>query len=96
MDDRTWFVLYHFLDLSFLVFIVGAKRTPFGAFGGKLKDHTATDLAVVASKAALESSKVQPEWVETVVVGNVIQSNKDAAYLGRHTALRCGVPVPGE
>ncbi|OQV19335.1 3-ketoacyl-CoA thiolase, mitochondrial [Hypsibius exemplaris] len=76
------------------VFIVGAKRTPFGAFGGKLKDHTATDLAVVASKAALESAKVQPEWVNSVVVGNVIPSSKDAAYLSRHAALRTGIPVP--
>ena len=28
------------------IFIIGAKRTPFGAFGGKLKTFTATDLAV--------------------------------------------------
>lgn len=30
------------------IFIVGAKRTPFGKFGGKLKNISATDLAVVA------------------------------------------------
>ncbi|XP_055333155.1 3-ketoacyl-CoA thiolase, mitochondrial-like [Paramacrobiotus metropolitanus] len=76
------------------IFIVGAKRTPFGTFGGKLKDHTSTDLAVVAAKSALETAKVQPEWINTVAVGNVIQSSKDAAYVARHTALRCGIPVP--
>lgn len=35
------------------IYIVGAKRTPFGAFGGKLKHLSATDLAVISSKAAL-------------------------------------------
>ena len=38
------------------IFIVGAKRTPFGAFGGKLKAMTGTDLAVHATQAALKSS----------------------------------------
>ena len=36
------------------IYIVGAKRTPFGAFGGKLKHLSATELAVISSKAALE------------------------------------------
>ena len=40
------------------LFIVGAKRTPFGAFGGKLKGLTATDLAVKATAAALSAAKV--------------------------------------
>jgi len=41
------------------IFIVGAKRTPFGAFGGKLKAMTGTDLAVHATQAALKSSGLQ-------------------------------------
>ncbi len=55
------------------IFIVAAKRTPFGTFGGKLKDLTATQLAVSACKAALESSKINPEIVDSVVFGNVNQ-----------------------
>lgn len=43
------------------VFIVAAKRTPFGTFGGKLKTQSATDLAVHSSKAAIASIKVQWE-----------------------------------
>ena len=39
------------------LFIVGAKRTPFGAFGGKLKGLTATDLAVKATAAALSAAR---------------------------------------
>ncbi|XP_077978426.1 3-ketoacyl-CoA thiolase, mitochondrial-like [Glandiceps talaboti] len=74
------------------VFIVAAKRTPFGTFGGKLKDFTSTDLATVAAKAALASGKVDPKIIDSVVFGNVAPSSKDGAYIARHTALRAGVP----
>lgn len=55
------------------MFIVSAKRTPFGAYGGFLKDLTATDLAEVAACSALAAGKVSPEIVDSVVVGNVMQ-----------------------
>lgn len=75
------------------VFIVGAKRTPFGTFGGKLKDISATDLGVIASKAALESANVKPEQVNSVNVGHVIQaSSKEGPYIARHVGLKTGVP----
>ena len=69
------------------IFIVAAKRTPFGSFGGSLKHLTATDLATVATKAALEAGNVDPSVVDSVFVGNVIQSSADAAYLARHVGL---------
>ena len=71
------------------LFIVGAKRTPFGAFGGKLKGLTATDLAVKATAAALSAAKVNPAAVDSVCIGNVQQTSPDAAYLARHVALKC-------
>uniref|UniRef100_A0A673FNL1 3-ketoacyl-CoA thiolase, mitochondrial-like n=1 Tax=Sinocyclocheilus rhinocerous TaxID=307959 RepID=A0A673FNL1_9TELE len=55
------------------VFIVSAKRTPFGTYGGVLKDHSATDLAEHAAKAALVAGNVAPELVNSVIVGNVMQ-----------------------
>lgn len=76
------------------VFIVGAKRTPFGAFGGKLKHITATDLAVLSSKAALASANLSPEKIDETFMGNVIGSSLDYAYLSRHVALKSGVPIP--
>ncbi|XP_030593656.1 3-ketoacyl-CoA thiolase, mitochondrial [Archocentrus centrarchus] len=76
------------------VFIVAAKRTPFGTYGGALKDRTATDLAEHAAKAALAAGGVAPELVNSVIVGNVIQSSPDAPYIARHVGLRCGVPIP--
>uniref|UniRef100_A0AAQ6AAJ2 Acetyl-CoA acyltransferase 2 n=1 Tax=Amphiprion ocellaris TaxID=80972 RepID=A0AAQ6AAJ2_AMPOC len=76
------------------VFVVGAKRTPFGTYGGVLKDHSATDLAEHAAKAALAAGGVAPELVNSVIVGNVMQSSADAPYIARHVSLRCGVPIP--
>ncbi|XP_049756147.1 3-ketoacyl-CoA thiolase, mitochondrial [Elephas maximus indicus] len=73
------------------VFIVAAKRTPFGAYGGLLKDFTATDLSEFAAKAALSAGNVSPETVDSVIVGNVLQSSSDASYLARHVGLRVGV-----
>lgn len=58
------------------MFIVAAKRTPFGAYGGLLKDFTATDLAESAARAALSAGKVSPETIDSVVVGNVIQVSR--------------------
>ncbi|XP_023063340.1 3-ketoacyl-CoA thiolase, mitochondrial [Piliocolobus tephrosceles] len=74
------------------VFVVAAKRTPFGAYGGLLKDFTATDLSEFAAKAALSAGKVSPETVDSVIIGNVMQSSSNAIYLARHVGLRVGVP----
>lgn len=74
------------------IFIVGARRTPFGAFGGKLKGFSATELAAHASKAALIQAKLDPKHVEAVFAGNVVQSSLDAPYLSRHMGLKAGVP----
>ncbi|XP_026522123.1 3-ketoacyl-CoA thiolase, mitochondrial [Notechis scutatus] len=76
------------------IFIVSAKRTPFGAYGGLLKDFTATDLAEIAARSALSAGKISPEIIDSVIVGNVMQSSRDAAYLARHVGLRVGVPIP--
>lgn len=54
---------------------------------------TATDLAVHATKAALNAACVSPSMVNTVIVGNVAQTSADAAYLARHVALRSGMEV---
>jgi acetyl-CoA C-acetyltransferase len=75
------------------IVVLGGARTPFGKFGGSFKDVSATELGVAAAKGALEASGVQPDQVQHVVFGNVIQSSKDAAYLARHVALMAGMPI---
>ena len=75
-----------------IVFLEGA-RTPFGSFGGSLKDLSATDLGVLAAQAALERAHVEASEIQHVVFGNVSQTSSDAIYLARHVGLRSGVPV---
>src|SRR5690242_4673008 len=74
------------------VVILSAKRTPFGTFGGTLKDLSATDLAVHAAKAALAQAGAPPDDFGHVVFGNVAQTSPDAIYLARHVGLRSGLP----
>lgn len=74
------------------IVFVAAKRTPFGAFGGSLASLSATDLAVAASQATLESVGINPREIDAVIFGNVVQSSSDAIYLARHVGLRIGVP----
>ncbi len=76
------------------IYFLSGKRTPFGTFGGALKDHSATDLGVETAKAALAQAQVNPEEVQHVVYGNVMQTSPDAIYLARHVGLKAGVPVP--
>merc|ERR1712088_178873 len=81
--------------LSRGVFVVAAKRTPFGTFGGSLKSHSPTDLSVIASNAAIKESGLSPEHINSVCIGNVLSASApDAPYLARHVALKCGLPVP--
>lgn len=54
------------------IFIVGAKRTPFGTHGGKLTNTHITDLQTIAAKAALAAGNVDPKLVDSVNIGNVM------------------------
>jgi len=77
------------------IYVVGAKRTAFGTFGGTLKGHSPTDLQVHAAQAAIASAGLKPDQINSVCIGNVLSpSAPDAPYLARHVALRCGLPVP--
>lgn len=74
------------------VYIVAAKRTPFGNYGSKLKDITATDLCAHAAKATLAAAKLDPTLVDMVQVGNVAHTSSDGAYIARHVQLKAHIP----
>ena len=74
------------------IVIVDGARTPFGTFGGTLRDVEATDLAITAAQEALRRSCIEPGMIDAVVLGNVIQSTGATAYIARHMALAVGVP----
>ncbi|HEX7918485.1 MAG TPA: acetyl-CoA C-acyltransferase, partial [Gemmatimonadales bacterium] len=75
------------------VVFLSAVRTGFGAFGGTLKDLTATDLGVHAARGALARAGLPADQVDHVIVGNALQTSADAIYLARHVALRSGCRI---
>ena len=75
-----------------VVFLSGV-RTPFGTFGGTLKDMSAVDLTLVAPKAAIQRAGVEPADVQHSIFGNVIQTTSDAIYFARHVALKAGCAI---
>ena len=75
------------------VFIVGGARTPMADYIGAFKDVSATDLGAIAARGAFEKTGVKPEWIDHVVIGNVMQTGDDAIYSARHLGLKAGVPI---
>ncbi|HKV49809.1 MAG TPA: acetyl-CoA C-acetyltransferase [Gemmatimonadaceae bacterium] len=76
---------------------MSAVRTPFGTFGGSLKDLSAIDLTVHAATAAMQRAGVEPSAIQHSIFGNVMQTTSDTIYFARHVALRAGCPneTPG-
>ena len=73
------------------VVIVGAARTPIGAFLGSLASVTAPRLGAVAIRAALARAGVEPGEVGEVIMGNVLQAGVGQAP-ARQAALAAGLP----
>ncbi|HMZ46003.1 MAG TPA: acetyl-CoA C-acyltransferase [Chitinophagaceae bacterium] len=73
------------------VYIVSAVRTPLGSFGGILKDLSATQLGAVAISAAVEKAGLEPEQIQEVIMGCVIQANLGQAP-ARQAAKFAGLP----
>ena len=72
------------------IYLVQGKRTPFGKFGGSLKDVTPVDLAVHAAKALISEIKLDAGKIDQVILGSVVSSSTDTMYGGRHLALKLG------
>jgi acetyl-CoA C-acetyltransferase len=77
--------------------ILGAARTPFGKLGGGLKPFDATDLGGMAITSALERAEVEPEQVQKVVFGQVLQAGQ-GQIPSRQAQIKGGIPkeVPSE
>lgn len=73
------------------VVILGAARTPIGAFQGALAAVSAPLLGAVAIRAALERSGVSAETVSDVLMGSVLQAGQGQAP-ARQAAMHAGVP----
>ncbi|MEY2823923.1 MAG: hypothetical protein RLZZ513_391 [Pseudomonadota bacterium] len=74
------------------VVIVGAARTPMGAFQGDFASLAAADLGAVAIRAALERAGVSANSVDEVIFGNCLMAGQGQAP-ARQAAIKAGVPV---
>ena len=72
------------------IYLVEGKRTPFGKFGGSLKDVTPVDLAVHAAKSLISEINLDAKKIDQVILGSVVSSSTDTMYGGRHLALKLG------
>jgi acetyl-CoA C-acetyltransferase len=72
------------------VYIVAAKRTPLGSFGGSLSSVPATQLGATVVKAAVNSSQIPLEQVQEIFMGQVVQANAGQAP-ARQVALHAGL-----
>jgi acetyl-CoA C-acetyltransferase len=77
--------------------ILGTARTPFGKMGGGLSSLGATELGAKAIEGALERSEVEPDQVEAVIYGQVLQAGQ-GQIPSRQAQIKAGIPreVPSE
>ncbi|MCI0490276.1 MAG: acetyl-CoA C-acetyltransferase [Blastocatellia bacterium] len=71
--------------------ILSGARTPVGKLLGALKAFSAVDLGVIAARAALERAGINPDSVDEVIMGNVVQAGT-GQNPARQVALRAGIP----
>src|SRR6201986_571948 len=71
--------------------ILGAARTPIGKLGGGLSSLDATELGATAITAALERASVDPEQVDHVVMGQVLQAGQ-GQIPSRQAQIKAGIP----
>ena len=71
--------------------ILGAARTPIGKMGGGLSTLEATELGAVAIEAALDRAGVEPEQVDHVIMGQVLQAGQ-GQIPSRQAQVKAGIP----
>ncbi len=74
------------------VVIASAARTAIGSYGKSLVDVPPSDLGATAATAAIERAGIEPQVVDHVVFGTVIQTEPADAYMARVVAMKAGVP----
>jgi acetyl-CoA C-acetyltransferase len=73
------------------IVIVGAARTPMGAFQGDFAALSASDLGAVAIQAAVERAGIAPDKVQDVWFGNCLMAGQGQAP-ARQAAIKAGLP----
>jgi len=75
------------------VYILSATRTAIGSFGGRLKGVSPAELGAFVTEEAVKRSGIDPDSVQSNVVGHVLRTDIKDAYMARRVALNGGLPV---
>ena len=78
--------------MSESIVIVGAARTPMGAFQGDFSSLSANELGAVAIRAAVERAGLAPNQVQDVYMGNCLMAGQGQAP-ARQAAIKAGLPA---
>lgn len=73
------------------VYIVSAKRTPFGSFGGTLADLSAPELAAQVISSLLQHNALEADLIDEVILGQVLQGGTGMAP-ARQAMRLAGIP----
>ena len=78
--------------------VIDGLRTPFGRYGGALKDVRPDDMAAHVIGALVERTGIDPATIDDVILGAANQAGEDNRNVGRMAALLAGLPieVPGQ
>lgn len=74
------------------VVIVSAVRTAIGTFGGCFKNVSAVELGTAVVKEAISRANIQPEMVDEVIFGNVLQAGL-GQNVARQVSIHAGIPI---
>jgi acetyl-CoA acetyltransferase family protein len=72
------------------IFFLSAVRTPFGTYGGTLRDVPVVDFTAHAARAAIERAGIDAADVDATTFGNVLFTAADSIYFSRHVSLKSG------
>ncbi len=73
--------------------VVDGLRTPFGRYGGALKDVRPDDMAAHVIRAVVDRTGIDPAAVDDVILGAANQAGEDNRNVGRMAALLAGMPI---
>jgi acetyl-CoA C-acetyltransferase len=74
------------------VVIVSAVRTAVGSFGGCFKNVSAVELGPAVVKEAISRANIQPDMVDEVIFGNVLQAGL-GQNVARQISIHSGIPI---
>ena len=80
-------------DPAYTPVVIDGLRTPFGRYGGALKDVRPDDLAAHVIRSLVERTGIDPATIEDVIFGAANQVGEDNRNVGRMAGLLAGLPI---